>query len=129
MLIPISIFIVAHDEREDYIKELQYMSNSSDIDVATSALYHLASIYEYEGEIGATMRTYMEIIRKNPHDDKAMVRLAVLLIHTGRVELAVPLVEQALSLNPENKDAKMLKDMLNNFFEQHKKKQERTKER
>ena len=120
LFIPTSIFIVAHDERQNYIKELINMSNSSDIEVATSALYHLASIYEYEGDIGATMRTYMEIIRRNPHDDRAMVRLAVLLIHTGKVDLAMPLVEQALSLNPENKDAKMLKNMLNDFFEQKK---------
>ena len=121
LLIPTSIFIVMHDERKDYIKELRSLSSSSDIEVATSALYHLASIYEYEGDIGATMRTYMEIIRRDPHDDRAMVRLAVLLIHTGKVELAVPLIEQALSLNPENKDAKMLKNMLSNFFERRKK--------
>jgi tetratricopeptide (TPR) repeat protein len=118
IFISLSFFVVVYDERGQYISKLEKMADSQDIELSLSALSHLASIYEYERNIGDAVRTYMEMIKRNPHDDRTITRLAVILIHTGKIDLAIPLVKRALSLNPENKEARMLETMLEKFLEE-----------
>lgn len=105
LIILIGIFIVLRDERKNLINQLE---ESGEI----SSLYKLSSIYQIEENIPELIRVYTRIIEKDPEDETALLNLSVLMIHMGNKELGLQLAKKVISINPENKRAKEIIEIL-----------------
>jgi tetratricopeptide (TPR) repeat protein len=105
----ISLFVVLRDERREII---QKFSKNYEKTKNISYLYKLASIYEYEGEIRDAVKTYMDIIKANPNEFAAYLRLSVILSQTGHIPLALEFAKRASEINPESMEAKHIVEVL-----------------
>lgn len=105
LIIGIALFVVLKDERQTLISKLESSSSIKD-------LYMLAHIYQAEGNIPELIRVYMKIIERDPKDEQALLNLAVLLIHSGHQELGLQIAKRVISINPENKQAREIIELL-----------------
>jgi tetratricopeptide (TPR) repeat protein len=105
----ISLFVVLRDERREIIQKL---TKNYEETKNISYLYKLASIYEYEGEIRDAVKTYMDIIKANPNEFAAYLRLSVILSQTGHIPLALEFAKRASEINPESMEAKHIFEVL-----------------
>jgi tetratricopeptide (TPR) repeat protein len=105
----ISLFVVLRDERRGTIEILnkKYEETKN-----ISYLYKLASIYEYEGKIQNAVKTYMDIIKTNPNEFAAFLRISVILAQAGYIPLALEFAKRASEINPESMDAKHIVEVL-----------------
>ncbi len=105
----ISLFIVLKDERQEILQKLKenYESTGN-----ITYLYRLASVYEYEGEIQNAVKTYMDIIKINPNEFTAYLRISIILAQIGHIPLALEFAERASEINPESLEAKHIVEVL-----------------
>jgi tetratricopeptide (TPR) repeat protein len=101
--------VVLRDERREIIQKL---TKNYEETKNISYLYKLASIYEYEGEIRDAVKTYMDIIKANPNEFAAYLRVSVILSQTGHIPLALEFAKRASEINPESMEAKHIVEVL-----------------
>jgi Flp pilus assembly protein TadD len=65
-------------------------------------LFRMAEANRRRGDLNEAVRLFRAAIALNPKDTKALVALALILDGTGRSDLAAPVYEQILKLDPKN---------------------------
>jgi tetratricopeptide (TPR) repeat protein len=105
----ISLLVVLKDERQEILQKLKknYEGTGN-----IAYLYRLASVYEYEGEIHNAVKTYMDIIKSNPNEFTAYLRISIILAQTGHIPLALEFAKRASEINPESMEAKHIVEVL-----------------
>ncbi len=121
VFILLSLFFVVRDERKEFLAEVNRAIEKGDLKL----LYVLASVYEFEGRYSELINTYIRIINAFPHDDTAYTRLAITLAHFGYFDLAIPILERAIEINPENPETKKILETMKHVYEMRKKENEK----
>jgi len=85
------------DAQREFEEELAIAPQNSD------AEYELGEIYREQGQFNLALERFSSAIRYHPEFEEAHIGLSRTLIHLGRPQEALPHLEQAVRLNPQNK--------------------------
>jgi tetratricopeptide (TPR) repeat protein len=72
---------------------------------SASAYARLGSLYLTQNRTGEAIAIYQEAIMRDAENPRLFLALSIAYLHQSHYEMAQAMVEQALSLNPQLKDA------------------------
>jgi tetratricopeptide (TPR) repeat protein len=99
-----------YSKKPDAAKAVKYLSDARDADPRIAKYWaHLGDAYRMSGDNGEAMTSYEAAVSKDPTNTEAYISMARIWANAKQVELAIPKLEEAMRLAPN--DARPIKDL------------------